>query len=442
VWGARCPPLTPPPPPPHLPPPPPPHLPPPPPPHLPPRAEQYEFRGLEGFTSRSHPSIVRFVAFFKGDDGEGKVRMSFVFERCPTAVPYAVPAVTNAKGIVVPDDSVIAAMQPFNARDGCDLVNNPIRRPPFTMREGVHVARQLLSALAYMHGQMPAIVHRDVKPDNTLIWGSELDRRTGEELLTVKLTDYGTVRRVDRRDMTMGQGTRSFMAPEVEVQTGTTPATGKVGAGTPGRPTAQYDTSVDIFSVGATLFYLLTGQAPAGDTHMPWANRFGGATAVEVEFMQKWAARRDQKLARKVSIEQDVDMGGAAVVAPVAALPRIDAVPVRIGGIDPSFVQVGGGGRPPSSAGAQKSLFGDANIPSLTGDASGRSALASAPRLPSGRASTTILDFVFPPGSQARTFLEGLVHRAPGELGRRWTAEEAIAWLDVAWPGHAVAAPG
>ena len=63
---------------------------------------------------------------------------------------------------------------------------------------------------------------------------------------------------------------------------------------------------------------------------------------------------------------------------------------------------------------------------------------------------TNVLDFFFPRGSPQRTFLEGLVHRAPpgstapapegaeqAPAPRRWTAAEALAWLEEKWPADA-----
>lgn len=109
--------------------------------------------------------------------------------------------------------------------------------------------------MAMSHQHRCCCCCRDVKPGNVLIWGCrEVDReghdsvsstaapqqrqqqQAGQataptpthtsisgrksvlKMLEVKLTDYGTVRRMDNRDLTVGQGTKAFMAPEVEVQ--------------------------------------------------------------------------------------------------------------------------------------------------------------------------------------------------------------------------------
>ena len=72
-------------------------------------------------------------------------------------------------------------------------------------------ARHLAEALAYLHGQRPAIIHRDVKPSNILIAD---DGR-------VKLADFGLGRLFpgsnanDMYTMTGTTGTYRYMAPEV-----------------------------------------------------------------------------------------------------------------------------------------------------------------------------------------------------------------------------------
>ena len=170
-------------------------------------AEKEEVRGLKALSGRAHPNIVRYMAMFRGDDGGGRVRISFVFERCPLAVPFAMGTETSAAGVIIPTENV---SQP--PRAGCDLANNPICRAPCTLREAVCVVRQVLHALAYLHSCAPPIVHRDIKPENILIWGSDKCPATGENLLTVKVTDYGTLRTApggsSAEDLTLGRGTQ------------------------------------------------------------------------------------------------------------------------------------------------------------------------------------------------------------------------------------------
>jgi len=91
------------------------------------------------------------------------------------------------------------------------------------------------SALAVAHGL--GIVHRDVKPTNLMI------TRGGR----CKLTDFGLVRSSDPNDpfdfTDRSVGTPKFMAPELIRRQDVTPA-------------------VDVYSLGATLYYTLTGSPP------------------------------------------------------------------------------------------------------------------------------------------------------------------------------------
>ena len=144
-------------------------------------AESIEMRGLIGLASRKHPRVVQFISSFRGDEGGGRVRLSFVFERCPLAVSFPLPAQVSSRGLVVPSES---GEQP--ELQGCDLTSNPHKKGPYTSREARHVIRQLLEAAAYFHASTPPLVHRDIKPDNVLIWAIERDAATGEQLLEVR----------------------------------------------------------------------------------------------------------------------------------------------------------------------------------------------------------------------------------------------------------------
>jgi len=99
-------------------------------------------------------------------------------------------------------------------------------------------AEQLLGALAYCHAQ--GVIHRDVKPQNVVI------RPDGQ----ATLVDFGLVKLWDPHDPRTRTAMRGMGTPEYA-------------------PPEQYDTEMghtdprsDVYSLGATIYHALTGQAP------------------------------------------------------------------------------------------------------------------------------------------------------------------------------------
>ena len=97
------------------------------------------------------------------------------------------------------------------------------------------ISIQVLKILEYLHALRPPIVHRDIKPENMLL------QPNGK----VFLIDFGAVQDVYRNTFTRQRsfiGTLGYMPPE-QFRGQAFPAT-------------------DIYSLGATLLFLLTGKSP------------------------------------------------------------------------------------------------------------------------------------------------------------------------------------
>ena len=108
---------------------------------------------------------------------------------------------------------------------------------PFDTRKALNVAIQTAEALDYIHRH--AMVHRDIKPENLLLTADG----------TVKLCDFGLAKSTASMEQSLTQpglavGTPYFMSPEQV------------------RGDPDVDIRADLYSLGATLYYLVTGRYP------------------------------------------------------------------------------------------------------------------------------------------------------------------------------------
>lgn len=118
---------------------------------------------------------------------------------------------------------------------GKNLEEMLLKKGRFTVPEVLYVAEGVLEALSFMHRQ--GVIHRDIKPSNILVTETGL----------IKVTDFGIARLVEE-EASLTQvggkvGTLFYMAPELLKGGKLSPA-------------------ADIYSLGVTLFQLLTGQVP------------------------------------------------------------------------------------------------------------------------------------------------------------------------------------
>lgn len=115
-----------------------------------------------------------------------------------------------------------------------ETLKQRLRRGTLDVPEIIDIARQIADGLknAHEHG----IVHRDVKPANIFLTTDG----------TIKILDFGLAKRKDRTQFTSGLarfGTVDYMSPE-QIKG------------------EQVDQRTDIWSVGVTLYEMLTGRPP------------------------------------------------------------------------------------------------------------------------------------------------------------------------------------
>jgi serine/threonine protein kinase len=134
--------------------------------------------------------------------------------------------------------------------DGSDLASAVRDVGPMPVREAVDCMVQAARALEYAHGQ--GIVHRDIKPANLMRDSNGV----------VKLTDLGLARFNEAINALSGSAS-------LVTQTGSITGTVDFMAPEQARNTKLADQRADIYSLGCTFYFLLTGQLPFhGETIM------------------------------------------------------------------------------------------------------------------------------------------------------------------------------
>ena len=133
-----------------------------------------------------------------------------------------------------------------------DLLDPDTPHPPdavsplafFSMALKCSVLQDVARGLAYLHGQSPPIIHRDLSARNVLL-------NSG---MVGKIADLGVARIAPRiraaATMTKGPGASVYMPPEA-----TAPSTSD-------KEKSKYDTSIDIFSLGVVTIFTVGETFP------------------------------------------------------------------------------------------------------------------------------------------------------------------------------------
>jgi serine/threonine protein kinase len=166
--------------------------------------------------------------------------------------------------------------------DGDDLANLVKKQGPLSVEKALSYVVQAARGMAHAHSQ--GVIHRDIKPANLLLQTSPDSSAPG----VVKILDLGLARFEDESLAQAGDvlthtgslmGTPDFMAPEQALNT------------------KNADARSDVYSLGCTLYFLLTGRKMyEGDT-----------------MMQRLVAHREQPIPALARAKHDVPARLAAV---------------------------------------------------------------------------------------------------------------------------------
>jgi response regulator RpfG family c-di-GMP phosphodiesterase/serine/threonine protein kinase len=182
-----------------------------------------------------HTVAIKVLQLLRGDDPRLETRFSAEMRAVARLRHPNIVGAMDAGRAYSPDpDGPVLWYLVMEFVPGMNLDDYVRSRGPLPVAQACNLIHQIASALAETHRFN--LVHRDIKPSNILV--------TPEE--QAKLLDFGLSRHVPTRQTQAGTvlGTIDFMAPEQA------------------RDSSTVDIRADIYSLGGTLFWCLTGQLP------------------------------------------------------------------------------------------------------------------------------------------------------------------------------------
>lgn len=179
---------------------------------------------------------------------------------------------------------------------------------PFPQAQVLNWTYQVCAALAYLHRQNPPIIHRDIKPANIRITPE------GNAILV----DFGIAKRYDPHSRSsIRAGSLGFSPPEQYTLKGT-------------------DVRSDIYSLGATLYKLLTGITPTDPQDVSWGNvpppRAAHVVNPQVSekvssvLAQAMQLNRSQRFASVAEFQAELLEAASAGVSEPPEIEQLDAV--------------------------------------------------------------------------------------------------------------------
>jgi len=200
--------------------------------------------------------------------------------------------------------------------DGETLADLVARQGPLSVVAASDYVRQ--AAMALEHAHQRGVIHRDIKPHNLM-----LETTTGR----LKVLDFGLGRMVDEqrsgtRLTREGEvlGTLGFLSPEQALDA------------------RQADARSDLYSLGCTFFFVLTGRAPfRGRNAVEMLNQHASAKppaigSVRPDIPGSVASLIDRMLAKAPHDRPQSANELAAELAPVSSLGKADAPRVNVRG--------------------------------------------------------------------------------------------------------------
>ncbi len=150
-----------------------------------------------------------------------------------------IPIVPRIQDLIEQGQSAHLVMEFIRGQDLLKLMeaNN---NQPFNMEQVVDWAKAICDVLQHMHSQMPALVHRDLKPDNIMLL---------PDGKSIKMIDFGTAR-------DLGRTAQDWKKAKTRVYT--------EGYAPPEQIIGRPEPRSDLFALAGTMYHLSTGKPPEG----------------------------------------------------------------------------------------------------------------------------------------------------------------------------------
>ncbi|MEO0926714.1 MAG: serine/threonine-protein kinase [Cyanobacteria bacterium J06643_13] len=175
---------------------------------------------------------------FKLFEREAKTLKSLSHPNIPQFLDYLEINEENCQGFPQGNFYGSALIQTYiDAPSLAEVIEQEIH---FSEVEVMELVKKLLGILDYIHGLNPPIIHRDIKPSNIL-----LTNRSGNSIGDVYLVDFGSVQTVAKKEA------------------GTITIVGSYGYIPLEQFMGQTTFASDIYALGMTIVYLVTGIHPA-----------------------------------------------------------------------------------------------------------------------------------------------------------------------------------
>ena len=201
------------------------------------------YGGLRYAAKEIHPILYELGV---GPKVQQKIKESF-YRECYYCSKLRHPNIVQFIGVYYPSDAPVCSIRlPVMVMELMDCSLTSFIEKKVTAAVDMTVKHSILldvsHGLKYLHGQNPPILHRDLSPNNIMMSSHD------SQHVVAKIGDLGVAKVIARADtkskLTSVPGTADFMPPEAI------------------HDNPVYDTSLDVFSFGGIILYVITEEWP------------------------------------------------------------------------------------------------------------------------------------------------------------------------------------